>query len=191
MDDYYVTISEGGNPKASFRLRGGPLEDFKSHTELFAAIGYAAACWARFEAHLDAILIHVNAYEHSDIIYNPEHPITFNNKVKLLKRWFNQHPALADKTEIMRKITSHGKELSQIRNDFLHFTLEDFNAPTKEANFHGLKWMGNNEFHARNCRMTIAAFELFARKINAGNGLLEQISRDLFTRESLDKLRKS
>jgi hypothetical protein len=191
MTDYYVTLSDGGEPKIDFRLRGGPIDDFQAHQQLFAAIGHAAMSWARFETHLDAILIHVNASTHSETIYNPEHPVTFNAKVKLLKRWFNQHPSLENLADPIRKITSRSKELSQMRNRFLHFILEEWDAPNECAKFHGLKWMGNDEFRAENVRIGIEGLYQFSSIVNAGNRWLEDISRALFTREALEQLRKS
>lgn len=185
MSDYYVTLSG----KVNYRLAGGPIDEFSEHLQLFAAIGHAATSWARFESHLDAILIHVNAYEHSAIIYNPEHPITFDRKIKLLKRWFNQHPALAEFTDPIRRITSRGKELSKVRNNFLHFILEDCDEKTLKANFHGLKWIGNDEFLAQRVSITIDGLREFSSIVNAGNAWLEDISRHLFTTAALLRLR--
>ena len=125
MSDYFVTMRSPGTEDIDFRLRGGPIDAFEDHKELFAAIGHAATAWARFEAHLDAILIQVNSESHSREVYNPEHPTTFARKVKLLKRWFNQHPSLSHLKEDMRRISTTAKEHSIMRNEFLHSALEE------------------------------------------------------------------
>jgi hypothetical protein len=79
------------------RFTGGPLdspEEMKAAAELWRAIGLAACAWARLEQHLDAVLIHVNQPKHSEKLHDPDRPIGFKRKIKLLKRWFNQHPVL-------------------------------------------------------------------------------------------------
>jgi hypothetical protein len=190
MTDYYITMREAGAPKSDFRLGGGPIDEHQSHQELFAAVGLLATSWARFEYHLDAILVHVNSSLHSGAIYNPEHPVSFGAKIKLLKRWFNQHPGLADLAQPMRDLTSRAKELSKIRHSILHFVLEDWDQNGQLAKFHGLKWLGNDEFEAQTVTVTIEALRSFADIVNAGNKWLEQISRSLFTDARLAQLRK-
>jgi hypothetical protein len=189
MSDYYVTWGASGEPKTDLRLTGGPIDSFEAHEKLFAAIGYAAMSWARFETHLDAILIQVNAAEHSKDIYRPDHPITFDRKVQLLKRWFNQHPGLAHLKDSMRALTSRAKELSKTRNQFLHCILEDWDASKQHARFNGLKWMGNDEWHATVTNMDLEFLHSFARRANIGNKWLEEMSRTLFTAETLERLR--
>src|SRR4051812_38190415 len=74
-----------------------PLDDpakMAGAAELFRAIGLAASSWSRLETHLDMVLIFLNQPQHSNEIHDRDHPIGFKRKIKLLKRWFNQHPAL-------------------------------------------------------------------------------------------------
>lgn len=175
-------------PKVLFRLSGFPIDDFAAHKELFAAIGHAAMSWARFETHLDAIPIHVNAAENSDDLYNPDHPVTFGPKIKLLKRWFNQHPGLKQLKDQMRRLTSGAKNLSRLRNSVLHFILEDLDGNT--AQFHGIKYAGNDTFETKMTRMTIEELHKFATVVNAGNMILEDMSRVLFTKDALALLQK-
>lgn len=59
---------------------------------VYAAVGKAAMAWARLEQHLDAVLLQVNKKRFSESLYR-EHPGTFIGKVRLLKDWFNKHPA--------------------------------------------------------------------------------------------------
>jgi hypothetical protein len=173
MSDYYVTMRSAGEPLVNFRFGGGPIDAFEANNRLFAAIGYAATAWSRFEQHLDAILIHVNADAHSEEIFNPEHPITFNQKIKLLKRWFNQHPSLAHISKDMRRITSTAKELSRMRNQFLHSVLEDWDTEKQRARFHECKWIGNNEWQATPVYWTIDGLTEFATNVNLGNKVLD------------------
>lgn len=188
MSDYHVTMRSPGADDIDFRLRGGPIDDFQNHKDLFAAIGYAATAWARFEAHLDAILIHVNAEAHSRKIYNRDHPITFDRKVKLLKRWFNQHPGLSHLKEDMRRISSTSKELSRMRNQFLHSVLEDWDAVKQVVRFKECRWT-DSHWEVTSFDWTIPGLQGFGDNMDNGNRALESISRELFTLDGLERLR--
>jgi hypothetical protein len=188
MSDYHVSMRSPGVESIDFRLTGGPLDAFADHKELFAAIGFAATTWARFEAHLDAILIHVNSEAHSKDIYNPDHPVTFDRKIKLLKRWFNQHPSLAHHTENMRRLTSTGKELSLMRIQILHSILEDWDSQAQKAVFKECKWAGN-EWRITSLSWTIKGLRDFGDNMNIGNKALQSISADIFTEDGLARLR--
>jgi hypothetical protein len=78
-------------------LTNTPLDsptEMADAAELFRVLGLASSSWMRLEMHLDMVLLFLNQPQHSEKLYNKDHPMGFRNKIKLLKRWFNQHPAL-------------------------------------------------------------------------------------------------
>ena len=190
MHDYRVTLRSEGK-HLDFHFGGGPIDDLGPSHPLFAALGYAAASWARFESHLDAILIHINAEEHSAAIYSPDHPVSFERKIKLLKRWFNQHPALADLAEPIRELTSRAKPLARERNRMFHSVLEEWSMETATAKFHGLTYVGDDTFDATIYLPPLDEIRSFATTVNVGNRWLCRISSAIFTEDALARLRKS
>jgi hypothetical protein len=126
---------------------GGPLDDeeqLKASAELLNAIGLATCVWARVEQLIDAALIYLNQPKHSEKIHDPDHPIGFKRKIKLLKRWFNQHPALADHRDVIREITTELLELSGTRNAVLHSILDSYDPNTKTLVFRSIQPAGRH-----------------------------------------------
>ena len=111
-----------GTRRHRFDFEGGPIDNFETAREAFEVLGHAAMAWARLESHVDAVLIHVNKAVHSTELYNPEHPIGFANKLKLLKRWFNQHPFLKSLAGEIREAAHVFKEnLRNAKSDFARY----------------------------------------------------------------------
>jgi len=111
----------------------------KAAAELWRAIGLAACTWSRLEQHVEVVLIHLNQRKHSEKLYDQDHPIGFKRKIKLLKRWFNQHPALAEHRDILRTITTDMLSLSVTRNTFLHSILDSYDRATSTATFRAVR----------------------------------------------------
>ena len=145
--EYRVTVQSEGATH-DFLFIGGPIDDSANHAEVFTMLGIAASAWARLEQQLDAVLIHVNKTTVAEL-YHPEHPISFSGKIKLLKRWFNSHKALAALSEDMRQLTSGLKKLSPHRNLYIHSNLEGWSAATQVITFNSIRYEGNDEFRMR------------------------------------------
>jgi len=106
-DDYFVNLTDG-KQHHEFRFNGGPISHSSNASPVFLALGHAAAAWSRFEQHIDSILLQVNKEQHSNEIlslYDPNHPRPFKDKIRLLKRYFNKHPALKDYRNKIRDLT--------------------------------------------------------------------------------------
>ena len=127
-DDYLVDLKDD---EEKFKFIGGPIEQPDQCGNLFHLIGHFAASWARMEQHIDAILIQVNKKDHSDEIddlYDPRHPGTFDQKIKLLKRYFQRHPMLSGHINSVNVLAKGLKDLSSDRNNMLHGIVEDYRA---------------------------------------------------------------
>lgn len=188
MKEYRVTLDRGGINR-DFIFIGGPLDASGGLDDLFRALGLASAQWARLEQHIDAVLIHVNNRQHSDTLFNEEHPVSFQAKIKLLKRWFNQHPALANLTTDVRALTSKLKELSPHRNNLIHGALESWDAETKTCVLRTLKFVGDDEFSLSTHEYTIDGVGTVSDLTAMCNRYLSEISRIIFTRDALAQLR--
>ena len=135
-----------------FAFYHSAIDDPDTPRSVFTAIGRAAMAWARLEQHLDAVILHINQKRHSEELHR-EHPISFEGKMQVVKRWFNQHPGLLPHKEAMRELTSTLKILSkEARNPLLHSIFARYNAATKEITLQSIKYMGNDDFRLRACR---------------------------------------
>lgn len=188
MTEYRVTLGKGVVDR-DFVFVGGPLEQPDGLDDLFRALGLACAQWSRLEQHIDAVLIHVNNREHSDSIFDPDHPVSFRKKIDLLKRWFNQHPALSGLTDDVRLLTSKLKQLNRHRNNLVHGTLESWDASTKTSTLRTLKCAGQDGFTLATHKYTLKAIETVAELTAASNRFLSAISREVFTEDALERLR--
>jgi hypothetical protein len=176
------------------RFMGGPLDSpdqMEAAAELWRTIGLAACTWARLEQHIDAVLIYLNQPKHSEKLCDAEHPIGFRRKIKLLKRWFNQHPALAQHRKAIREITSDLLVLSQTRNAFLHSILDDYNPSTRTAIFRSIQVKEQDTYVATKHVGTIDNLLAFAGRTHAAHLKLTGISPTLFTADALERLCKS
>jgi len=154
------------------RLSGTPLDDpesMEASAELWRVIGLSACTWARLEQHIDMVLIHLNQPKHSEKLHDPDHPIGFKRKIKLLKRWFNQHPALAEHRASLRQITTKMLALSKTRNAFLHSILDSYDPSTKTAVFRAVRAMSPTTYQAGKYVGTLETFLQFAGETHAAH----------------------
>jgi hypothetical protein len=175
------------------RFIGGPLdspEQMKAAAELWRTIGLAACTWARLEQHIDAVLIYLNQPKHSEKLCDPEHPIGFRRKVRLLKRWFNRYPALAEHRKTIREISTDLLILSKTRNAFLHSILDDYNPSTRTAIFRSVQAKAQNTYVATKHEGTIDNLLAFASRTHAAHLKLAGVSPTLFTPDAIERLRK-
>jgi hypothetical protein len=110
----------------SFNFAGGPIDDIGEAEIAFAALGVAAMAWARLETHIEAVLVQVNKRRFSQELHDPEHPVFFSRKLRLLKTWFNKHKALAKFRPKIKPVAERAKALSAVRNELLHALFESY-----------------------------------------------------------------
>jgi hypothetical protein len=128
-----------------FYPSGGPIDRKEGTEALFELLGRASAAWARMELMLDIILLHINKASESPEIYDPEHPVSFKRKLKLMKRWL-KHPKLAPGRNIFRKSLAILKTLADTRNDVLHSHITSFDPQTGRIGFLSLRFLGDDNF---------------------------------------------
>ena len=190
MNDYTVEASG-----YSYRLQGGPLDNPNSAATALAAIGLVAASWARMEQHIDLILIQINKAEHSDEIvdlYTPYHPGTFDKKVKLLKQYFNRHPALAALKDPAIDAATGLKRIAEDRNILIHGILESFDLTTQEITINVTKFHPKtDDFSSRIAVWPIRRLEAHAEVVNRAHNQLCQVSRQLFRPDTASLLQRS
>lgn len=190
MDEYNYRIRLKQGYDGDFLIIGGPLDEPENHRNLFAAIGLIALNWGRLEQHVDTLLIQVNATEHSEELYDPDHPVSFGRKIKLLKTWFNQHPALVNFTADVRDLTSKLKVISAERNLYLHSILERWDEEAKQAHFKCLQYEGNDDFAIKTFTVTLESLLSFGKLVNTSNKMLSLITRQIFTEQAHSALKQ-
>jgi hypothetical protein len=174
----------------SFEFHGGPIDDPKSVTAAFAILGHAAMAWARLEAHIDAVLVHINKTGNSKDLYKPGHPIGFSGKLKLLKRWFTKHPPLKQYEPKIRLAFTAFKNLSRSRNLMLHGILEAYDPETKIVKFTSMKFEGNDTFRVGSYAINLDQISQFTETVNQANAMFgRDISSKLFTPDSVEQLK--
>ena len=196
--DYLVVLKESDTDDShEFLLNGGPIDHPETAIPAFLALGHAAAAWGRLEQHIDAVLLQINKEQHSDEIlalYDPNHPRPFTDKIRLLKAYFNKHPALAEFKERIRSFASAATCLSKERNEYIHGIVEGYDENSQTIILHGIK----PKFDRTNSYLfsiTLSAIPLntmkgFADIVNRVNDQLETISRVLFSTDAIARLRK-
>jgi hypothetical protein len=182
------------NDIRKIKFTGGPLdspEEMKAAAELWRAIGLAACVWARLEQHLDAVLIHLNQPKHSEKLHDPDHPIGFKRKIKLLKRWFNQHQVLAEHRNSMRPITTEMLSLSETRNQILHSILDSYDLATKTAVFRAVRAKTDTTYEATKYVGTLETLLNFAASARTVHLRFAHLCRGIFTPDVLTRLQKA
>ena len=187
----FLALEDTMSDLFQFKFSGGPIDGRANAAPAFEALGYAAASWARFEQHIDAILIHINKKKYSKKLYNKDFPVAFTGKIRLLKRWFNQHPALAQHTKQIREITSRQKVLRLDRNRFLHSILEHYDPATQEVTLRRITFEGNDKFRIEKFISPLALIVKFAEVTNLANRCLKTVSNAIFTESVVSQLEKS
>jgi hypothetical protein len=180
-DDLYIKFTDG------------PLDSpeyLRAATELWRVIGIASCVWARLEVHLDLILVFLNQPKHSEKLHDPDHPIGFKRKIRLLKRWFNQHPALAEHRDAVRSIASEMLELSQTRNAFLHSILESYDLNSQTAIFRSVRAMSPTTCQFVKHVGTIEILLNFADSSQKAHKRFVRLTTGIFTPDAIARLQK-
>jgi hypothetical protein len=192
-EDYVIglQLDEGGVHE--FQFIGGPIEDPERYKRLFVAIGHAAMSWARMEQHIDAILVQINKAQHSGEtldLYDPDHPKPFSDKIRMLKDYFNKHPALRPHTEAVRDFATGLMTLSTERNELLHGVLADYAIDTLTIRLDRIQYRRKtDDFLFRTHAYPLGRLQAFTHLVNLAHYGLCEISKELFTTDALERLR--
>jgi hypothetical protein len=197
MSDDYLVILSDGKQSHEFLLNGGPINNPSIAPAVFLALGHAAAAWARLEQHIDSILLQVNKQQHSTEIlslYDPRHPNPFTDKIRLLKKYFNKHPALKNYKDKIRAFAKVAKQMAAERNTFVHSVIQGYNQKTKRLDLVSIGPLYDPKnpylFKITRYNPPLSHVQGFATFINRANNYLEEITRQLFTADAVAKLRK-
>ena len=173
-----------------FAFFKGPIDDPDSAAAAFAVYGRAAAAWARLEHHIDAVLIHINKEIFSQRLYEKNHPVSFERKIDLLKRWFNQHPPLAPFTDEMRTLTSKLKVVAkEDRNVLLHCIFKSYDKDTETLVIQNVQPQPDGNIRIREISVLLSDLNRFAEHVNVANRFLGSISLQIFTPGWIERLR--
>jgi hypothetical protein len=189
-DDYWVEVADAHR----IRFLGGPIDSPAEADGALAVIGHLAASWARMEQHIDAMLIQINREQHSDELidlYDENHPGTFDAKIKMLKRYFNKHPALSQYTETVIDCATGLKRLAEDRNLLMHGVLQDYDSASKTITVSGTKYHHKTDDFS--CRIQPFPLEQLVRHaniVNLAHHTLCEVSRQLFTVDAVEQLRR-
>lgn len=189
MDEYRVILNNAGKP-IDFTFDGGPLYKGENLTDLYAAIGRFSLAWSQTEQHIEAMLMQINNRAHSERLFNENHPYGFRKKIKALRRWFNQHPALSELSDHFKLISEKLNELAQHRNNILHGSLVSWDHGSKIAKFRTLKFEGDEEFSIKAHTYPIDTIHTLCNLIALTNRYLSRVSHDIFQKKMLAQLRK-
>jgi hypothetical protein len=176
-----------------FNFTDGPVEspDAEGLDLPFAAFGFAAMAWARLETHLNALLIHLNKRRFSKEIFDPQHPVSFSRKLRLLKEWFSRHKALKPYKREINKLATQMKTLSGYRNDYLHALFSAYDPAKTEVTLRGLHYVGGEKFHITRRDFSTHKLIVFGMTANSVNRSLAVITSALFTPGAVERLGKS
>src|SRR5262249_16521141 len=123
FEQLVIQLHRDGEPGERFTVSGGPIDECDRAIEVFTALGHGATAWARLERHPTFLLVKINKAEHSPdatSLFQPNHPSQAGNKLKMLKRYFNQHPALAKQADTFRDLRRDIKNALKDRNGYMH-----------------------------------------------------------------------
>ena len=194
FDEYerlVVQMYEGTTPTETFLLTGGPIDDLGDGISTFIAYGHAAAAWARLENHLTLLLVQLNKDRHSTDLFDPHHPWQASHKLKRLKGYFNQHPALKAYTLSFRDLATDIKAASSERNNYMHSTLESYDSSTETVvfkNFQAKGERGSDTFMVRTMEVPRENLVHFAVAVVKLNRRLADITSKIFTADTLKQL---
>lgn len=115
--------------KSGFELyaSGGPIDQPRKASRLFAKLGRAAAAWARMEMMLDAFIIRVNKPSENVHLYDDEHPVSFKRKMRLATKWLS-HPAIIEHADLFRGAFSIIRDMAGLRNELTHSDVRSYDS---------------------------------------------------------------
>ncbi len=147
------------------------------------------------EQHIDLILMQINKAEHSDEIvdlYLPHHPGTFDKKIKLLKQYFNRHPALAQMKEPAIDAANGLSKIAVDRNALIHGIFEEYDPATKSITINVTKFRPKtDDFVSIVVVWPLRRLKTHADIVGMAHNQLCDVSRQLFTPTAVELLRRS
>lgn len=139
--------------------------------------------------HLDMVLMFLNRPHYSKNLYEPDHPVGFKSKIKLLKRWFNQHPVLSVFADEFRCLAGPILSLSRTRNIFLHSILASFDPKTKKGVWRSIKAESQDTYKASMHIGSVGMLISFADETNKKHFELARVTKKIMTPDVLAQLR--
>lgn len=110
-------------------------------------------------------------------------------KLKILKKYFNKHPALQEFRSDLRELSASLKSLSGDRNTFIHSVLQDYDDKSGNCIFKAIEpATGHGEFRVTTRFTSLHELSNLSQVINNANRWLSEISREIFTRDALSQL---
>jgi hypothetical protein len=176
----------------SITLTGTPLDSesgMADAAELFRALGIASTAWMRLEMHLDMVLLFLNQPQHSKTLCEKDHPVGFKSKIKLLKRWFNQHRALKHMSGEFRGLSGPILGLSKTRNIFLHSILSSFDLQTRQGVWRSIKAESEDTYKVAKHVGTVETLISFADEVNRTHFNLAAVTKKVMTVDVRGQLR--
>lgn len=173
-----------------FEFAGGPIDAPDEAAEAFQTIGHLAASWSRLEQHIDVLLVHVNKGAFSAKLYDPDHPVSFKRKLALLRRWFNQHPALAPYKDGVCALIEKIKSLAGERNTYLHSILESYDPAMRTVVFRSVQFRGKDTFRFSRSMVALDRVTGLADLVNFSNRYLWKMTREIFNEDAVRLLGK-
>ena len=188
-EDYFIDVGLEG-ASHGIRFGGGPLALPNNAPVGMKAYGFAAACWARLDVHIEAMTLWLNHSDQSKEtmdVHQPRHPDSFRGKIELLRRYYDRHPALAQHKYLADSLFARMLSAELDRNYFLHSVLEDV-TPAGSLVLNGIVLSANSTVRLKRLKVRVAEFDALARLINEFNRELSVLSNALFTVEMRDRL---
>ena len=121
-------------------------------------------------------------------IHQPHHPRSVRDKIKLLRRYYNRHPALAQFKELADNLFGRMLASALDRNHLLHSVLEDF-TPDGKVVLNGIFSKPDTTSHLKRLKVPVGEFGALARTMNNFNLELSVLSKAAFTLEMRERLR--
>jgi hypothetical protein len=188
-DDYYLEMQWGGKSHR-FRFGGGPLSHPNVAPAALEAYGFTAACWARLETHIEAVTLFLNRQEHSNSTLNlhqPRHPSSTWDKIKLVRKYFNRHPALRTHKANADRVCERLLQMALDRNELLHSIVEDY--ANGHVTINGIFVKPDTTSSIKRSIVPLPNFGALARQINDVNAELSKLSQFLFAPQTSARLR--
>lgn len=190
-EDYRVDLNwEGGSH--TFLLNGGILHHPRFCAPSSEAIGFSIAHWARFETHIDALIFQLNQAKFYPNVnwLTGKHPTNFPDKLDLLKKLFNWHPAISHLYKDITSISIAAKALIDTRNVIVHSVFAGINNSSQSLIFHSFLVNRDGDIKLKITEITFEDMGAFARDINRVNSDLCQISSNIFRTETFHRLQE-
>jgi hypothetical protein len=122
-------------------------------------------------------------------LYEKRHPVSFSRKADLLKKWFTNHPPLAQFKDDMRVLTIKLKTVAEeSRNPLMHCIFKSYEPSTQTLTIQNVRPKPDGNVYIIEFGVTLEQINRFTEHVNRANIFLGQISSELFTPIWLERL---